>query len=133
MIEEKISYVIDELKGRRQNELNALTRLQGPLSAMTADGFGVHSPNSVEIALSASTKQAVYASYLEMFEKGPQQSETPEHLYRRLERHAIDGLARSAANGLTQSTSWARNEQLRCQVAALGTVVGLFIDMMDPV
>jgi hypothetical protein len=81
----------------------------------------------------ASSTHAVFLGFLRAIERGEAEKEDPaEVLYRRLARSAISQLSKMASNTLSHSTSGSQDNLRRYTVAALGALVGLFMDVVDP-
>lgn len=128
-----MKYLKEELEKSVEGARDALTRATGELSAFNPSLLGTQgSAEAVDDLLVASSTHAVFLGFLRAIERGEAEKEDPEVLYRRLARSAISQLSKMASNTLNHSTSGSQDNLRRYTVAALGALVGLFMDVVDP-
>lgn len=125
----RVTYVVEELERmvERQNDLR--TDMANELCAADAEKITEVAAESAQQLITMTAKVKVFTRFLAALKNRIEQKHLPTEIFDSVSQFAFNDLAKNASHLTSRNTAWQENERKIAEVAALGDVASLFVDM----
>jgi uncharacterized membrane-anchored protein YhcB (DUF1043 family) len=125
----RVSYVIDELERMVESQIAQRTDLAEEIQAADAEKVTEVAADSAQRLVTNTAKVKTFTRFLDAVKNRLTSNHAPAEIFGTVSQYVFNDLAKNATHLSSRNTSWQENERRMAEVAALGEVASLFLDI----
>lgn len=125
----RVIYIVEELERKVEYQAERRAELAAELRDAKGDAVTDLAAESANKLISTIAKFKTYSRFLGALKNRIDADKAPAEIFDTVSQFALNDLAKNASHLTSRNTDWQVNEQRIAEVAALGEVASLFIDI----